>query len=160
MAYTPANNNGQATMANSSPVVIASDQSILMVDIDSNAAPHNMVGITILSKNGEYTTAQTGVALWTPASTKKFVVTDFTIATGGTTAGIVTLWQGASADTSYTVGTDPVIFRGEFAPSSTSKPGVVKAFNIPYVSTTADHILRVTTSAAMTVYVQVNGYEI
>lgn len=160
MAYIPSNNNGQATMANSSPVVIASDQSTINVDVIDNAAPHLLGTVSLISKNGEYTTAQTGVALWTPASTKKFVITDFTISTGGTTSGIVTLWQGAAADTTYTVGTDPVIFRGEFAPSSSSKPGAIKVYNIPWVSSTADHILRVTTSAAMTVYVQVNGYEI
>ena len=127
--------------------------------IDTGPAPHNF-GYFLIHRDGEYATAQTGVALWTPASGKKFVVTDISITTGGTTAGIVTVWQGASGDTTYTVGTDPAVFRGEFAPSANSKPGVVKSFNVPYTSTTVDHVLRVTTSAAMTVYVQVNGYEI
>jgi hypothetical protein len=127
--------------------------------IDTGAAPHNF-GYTIIARAGEYNTAQTGVALWTPTTGRKFVVSDLTIATGGTTAGIVTVWQGASGDTTYTAGTDPVVFRGEFAPSNTVKPGVVKSFTVPFVSSTTDHILRVTTSAAMTVYVQVNGYEI
>ena len=45
-------------------------------------------------------------------------------------------------------------------PSATASPGVVKPFPVPYVSTTADHTLHVTTSTAMTVYIQVNGYEI
>jgi hypothetical protein len=131
----------------------------LIAGIDTGAAPHNF-GYSNLHKDGEYTTQQTGTALWTPASGKKFVVTDITITTGGTTSGIVTLWQGAVADTTYTVGTDPAVFRGEFAPSANSKPGVVKSFNVPYVSTAVDHILRITTSAAMTLYVQCNGYEI
>ena len=122
-------------------------------------APHN-IGYAPTHKDAEYTTAQTGAALWTPASGKRFVVTDLTITTGGTTAGLVTLWQGASADTTYTAGTDNAIFRGNFVPSATSTPGVVKSFNIPYVSSTADHVLRVTTSAGITVYIQVNGYEI
>lgn len=127
--------------------------------IDTGAAPHNF-GYLLFHRDGEYTTAQTGTALWTPTTGRRFVVTDITITTGGTTAGIVTLWQGASADTTYTAGTDNAIFRGEFAPTATSKPGAIKSFNVPYVSTTVDHILRVTTSAAMTVYIQVNGYEI
>ena len=127
--------------------------------IDTGAAPHNF-GYAILSRAGEYTTAQTGVALWTPGTGRKFVVTDLTISTGGTTAGIVTVWQGASGDTAYTAGTDPVLFRGEFAPSTTARPGVVKTLKSPFCSTTNDHILRVTTSAAMTVYIQVQGYEI
>lgn len=134
-------------------------QLISDANLDTGAAPHNF-GYSNVHKDGEYATAQTGTALWTPASGKKFVVTDITITTGGTTAGIVTLWQGAVADTTYTIGTDPAVFRGEFAPSANSKPGVVKSFNVPYVSTTVDHILRVTTSSAMTVYVQCNGYEI
>lgn len=128
--------------------------------IDTGPAPHNF-GYNLVHKDAEYTTAQTGTALWTPTTGKKFVVTDITITAGGTTAGIVTLWQGASADTTYTAGTDPAIFRGEFAPSTTSRPGIAKSFNMPYVSTTVDHILRVTTSAAINpIYIQVNGYEI
>lgn len=126
---------------------------------DVTPAPHN-IGYVFTHKDGEYSTAQTGTALWTPTAGKKFVVTDFTIATGGTTSGIVTLWQGASGDTTYTAGTDPAVFRGEFAPSTTAKPGITKTLAMPFVSSTADHILRVTTSAAMTIYVQVNGYEI
>ena len=127
--------------------------------IDTGPAPHNF-GYVSVHRNGEYTTAQTGTALWTPATGRRFAVTDITISTGGTTAGVVTLWQGAAADTTYTTGTDPVIFRGEFAPSTTSRPGAVKSFNVPFVSNAVDHILRVTTSAAITVYVQLNGYEI
>ncbi len=126
----------------------------------TSGAPPNNFGYTLVHKDAEYTTTQTGTALWIPTSTKKFVITDLTIATGGTTAGIVTLWQGSSADTTYTAGTDPAIFRGTFAPSTLTYPGVVKPFPVPYVSTTADHYLRVTTSAAMTIYIQVNGYEI
>lgn len=138
---------------------VLDDSQDFIAGIDTGAAPHNF-GYLNVHKDGEYNTQQTGTALWTPTSGKKFVVADITITTGGTTSGIVTLWQGAVADTTYTAGTDPAVFRGEFAPSANSKPGVVKSFNIPYVSTTADHILRVTTSAAMTVYVQCNGYEI
>lgn len=122
-------------------------------------APHN-IGYTTNWKSGEYNTTQTGVALWTPASGHKIAVTDMTISTGGTTSGIVTVWQGSAADTTYTAGTDPVLFRGEFAPSANAKPGAIKTFPVPFITTTADHIIRVTTSAAMTVYIQLNGYEI
>lgn len=127
--------------------------------ITAGAPPHNF-GYTLVHKDAEYTTTQSGTAIWIPTSTKKFVITDITIATGGTTAATVTLWQGSSGDTTYTAGTDPAIFRGTFAPSTLTYPGVVKPFPVPYVSTTADHYLRVTTSAAITLYIQVNGYEI
>jgi hypothetical protein len=145
-----------ATVAHTANVS-ASQQ--LLAGIDTGAAPHNF-GYLIVHKDGEYTTAQTGAALWTPTTGRKFAVSDISITTGGTTSGIVTLWQGASGDTTYTVGTDAALFRGEFAPSANAKPGAIKSFNVPYVSSTIDHVLRVTTSAAMTVYIQVNGYEI
>lgn len=139
-----------ATLSTDTPVLLG---------LKTGPAPHN-IGYTPVHKDVEYTAAQTGTAIWTPASGKKFVVTDITISTGGTTAGIITLWQGASADTTYNAGTDPTIFRGEFAPSATSKPGAVKSYRIPFISTTADHILRITTSAGITCYIQIEGYEI
>lgn len=126
---------------------------------DVSPAPHNL-GYALVHKDGEYTTAQTGTNLWVPATGKKYVITDLTITTGGTTAGLVTLFQAATGTTAYAAGTTPAIFRGNFAPSATAYPGVTKSFPVPYVSTTADHTLHVTTSAAMTVYIQVNGYEI
>jgi hypothetical protein len=129
-----------------------------LAGIDTGAAPHNF-GYTLVHKDGEYSTAQTTTALWTPTSGKKFVVTDLTISTGGTTAGIVTIYDAAAA-TAYSVGTTPAVFRGEFAPTANAKPGAIKSFNVPYVSTTANNRLHVTTSAAITVYIQVNGYEI
>jgi hypothetical protein len=130
----------------------------VIAGIDTGAAPHKF-GYIIVHRDGEYTTAQTTTALWTPTTGKRFAVTDITISTGGTTSGIVTIFDSAAA-TAYTAGTTPAIFRGEFAPSATVKPGAIKSFNIPYVSTTVNNRLHVTTSAAMTVYIQVNGYEI
>jgi hypothetical protein len=130
----------------------------VIAGIDTGAPPHNF-GYTIVHKDGEYTTAQTTTALWTPTTGKKFTVTDITISTGGTTSGIVTVFDSAAA-TAYSAGTTPAIFRGEFAPSATAKPGAVKSFNVPYCSTTVNNRLHVTTSAAMTVYIQLNGYEI
>ncbi len=126
---------------------------------DVTPAPHN-IGFTTVHKDGEYTTAQTGTNLWVPTTGKKYVITDLTITTGGTTGGLVTLFQAASGTTAFSAGTTPAIFRGNFFPSATVAPGVVKPFPVPYVSTTVDHTLHVTTSAAMTVYIQVNGYEI
>lgn len=37
MAYNPTNPNGQATMVNSQPVVLASDQSVIPVNVQSSA---------------------------------------------------------------------------------------------------------------------------
>jgi hypothetical protein len=113
----------------------------------------------ITFKGNQYATAQTGTALWTPASGRAVVVTSMHIQSGGTTAGTCIVWFGASGDTTYTRGTDPAIFDGEWAPSATNKPGIAMAFPTP-IRGTADHILRVTTTNAQTVTITVWGYEI
>jgi len=125
-------------------------------------APHlgmNADPWTLTFKGAQYTTTQTGVALWTPTSGKKVVITSYQIQVGGTTAGTMQLWFGASADTTFTRGTDGTIFDGEFAPSATLKPGVVQTGL--WIASTADYILRVTDSAAINpLTVTVWGYEI
>jgi hypothetical protein len=114
---------------------------------------------TLTSKTAQYSTQQTGIALWTPAAGKKLVITSIQIQTGGTTAGALQVWFGASADTTYTRGTDLAIFDGEFAPSSTNKPGF--AMTGLWIASAVDHILRVTDSAAINpLTVTVWGYEI
>ncbi len=145
------------TLANAIVLYFVGDTHDLFHDV--TPAPHNL-GYMLVHKDGEYTTTQTGVTLWAPTSGKKFCITNLTISTGGTTAGLVTVWQGATADTTYTAGTDPAIFRGNFIPSANATPGVVKSYPVPFVASTVDHALKVTTSAAMTIYIQVDGYEI
>lgn len=110
-------------------------------------------------KEVEATSAQTGTAIWTPAGGKKIAITHISITTGGTTAGVVTVWFGASGDTTYTQGTDQVVWRGEFAPSTTSKPFAAPPITYPIFAATADYVLRYTTSAGITVYITVYGYE-
>lgn len=111
-------------------------------------------------KQVEATTTQTGTAIWTPDSGKKVVITHIGIMTGGTTSGVVTVWFGGSADTTFSQGTDQVVFRGEFAPSTSSKPGAFPPITYPIYAATADHVLRYTTSANITVYITCYGYEI
>lgn len=137
----------------------------LRVDTDGalwvSAIPHS-IGRAWISKTAQYTVAQTGTALWTPAAGKKIVVTRIQIQSGGTTAGTCIVWFGASGDTTYTRGTDLALFDGEFAPSSTSKPGYGEnaGGGIVGMASTADHILRVTTTNAQTVTITVWGYEV
>ena len=112
------------------------------------------------NKTAQYSAAQTGTALWTPAAGRAVVITALQIQVGGTVAGAVQVWFGASGDTSYTRGTDFPIFDGEFAPSNTNKPGVYVTFPVP-VRGAADFVLRVTTGAAINpITVSVWGYEI
>ena len=114
---------------------------------------------TLTSETAQYTTTQTGTAFWTPGSGKKLVITSYLIDVSGTTAGDVQLWFGASGDTTYTRGTDLAIFDGGFKPSSTLRPGVTDTGL--WIASTADHILRVTTSAAVNpITITCWGYEI
>lgn len=115
---------------------------------------------TMTGKTAQYTTTQTGTALWTPTSGKRLVVQNYMIQVGGTTAGTMQLWFGASADTTYSRGTDLAIFDGEFKPSATLAPGVVQSGGT-WIASAVDHVLRVTDSAAINpLTVTIWGYEI
>jgi len=110
-------------------------------------------------KGATYSSTQTGVAVWTPAAGNKIVITHVVIACGGTTAGRVILWFGATADTTYTEGTDQVVVDCEMAPSATTRPGLVLCPPVPIFGITVDHVLRITTDAGITVHISVYGYE-
>jgi hypothetical protein len=110
-------------------------------------------------KSGNYTTTQTGVALWTPASGKTVAVTYLAVSSYATTTGRVIVWFGASGDTAYTAGTDQLVWAGSFAPSTSSKPGAILNFPTPVFSANVDYILRVTTDANISLDVSVYGYE-
>lgn len=116
-------------------------------------------GQTTVSDTAQFTSAQTGTALWTPGSGRAVCVTGLQIQSFGTVAGTCVVWFGASADTTYTRGTDIALFDGEFAPSNTNKPGLYVTFPFP-VRGAADHIVRVTTTNAQSVTITVMGYEI
>lgn len=110
-------------------------------------------------KSGNYTTTQTGVALWTPTAGKTVAVTYLAVSSYATTAGRVIVWFGASGDTTYTAGTDQLVWAGSFAPSANSKPGAILTFNTPIFSANVDYVLRVTTDAGISLDVSVYGYE-
>lgn len=112
-----------------------------------------------VAKCAQYTSAQTGTALWTPAAGKAVCVTNIQIQSYGTTAGTCIVWFGGAADTTYTRGTDFAVFDGEFAPSATNKPGFAMAFPVQ-LRGAADFVLRVTTTNAQSVTINVWGYEI
>lgn len=112
-----------------------------------------------VAKTATYAAAQTGTALWTPAAGKAVVITYIQIQSYGTTAGTCVVWFGGAADTTYTRGTDFPVFDGEFAPSATNKPGFAQNF-ATHLRGAADFVLRVTTTNAQSVTINVWGYEI
>jgi len=110
-------------------------------------------------KSFNATTTQTGALIWDPAAGKRIAITHLTIATYGTTAARVILFFAATADTTYTAGTDQLVFAGSFAPSTTSKPGAIPYTGAPIYAATADHELKITTDAGISIDVAVYGYE-
>lgn len=130
----------------------------LLGGIDTGAAPHNF-GYPLFHVDTTTSTTQTTVTLITPPTGRRFAVTDITVAAGGTTAGVVTIYD--ANNVAFSQGTTNAILRVELAPSTTSRPGVTKSFNVPYVSSAAGNRVMITTSAAINpLYVQVNGYYI
>lgn len=125
-----------------------------------NGATWDRVRATAATFKGvQFTAAQTGTAVWTPSAGNSVVVTSLQIQSYGTTAGTAIVWFGASGDTTYTRGTDGAIFDGEFAPSATNKPGVYVTFPTPMRGTT-NYVLRLTTTNAQSITVNVWGYEL
>jgi hypothetical protein len=110
-------------------------------------------------KSANYTTTQTGASMWTPASGKKIAITYLAISSYATTAGRVLIWFGAAGDTTYTAGTDQLVWAGSFAPSTNSRPGAIIQLPFGITAVTADHQLRITTDAAISLDVTIYGYE-
>lgn len=111
-------------------------------------------------KSANYTTQQTGASMWTPSSGKRIVITYLSVSSYATTAARVIIWFGASADTTYSAGTDQLVFAGSFAPSANSKPGAIIQLPFGINAVTADHQLRITTDAAISLDLTIYGYEI
>jgi len=103
-----------------------------------NSSPWQLASFT-----AQFTSTLTSALMVTASASQQIVVTGVQIQAGGTTAGAVQLYLGTGA---YSRGTTPAIFDGEFAPSSTNKPGVVMTG--PFIGA-ADADLRITTSAAI-----------
>lgn len=110
-------------------------------------------------KSFNRTTTATGEAIWTPASGKRVAITHMVVSAYDTTAARMLFWFGASGDTTYSAGTDQLVLAWSCAPSSTVKPFIVLAPPKPILAATADHILRVTTDAAVDFDVSAYGYE-
>jgi hypothetical protein len=116
---------------------------------------------TMAWKDVAYTTTQTGAAVWTPASGYRPVITSVEIDCGGTTPGTLTLWFGASGDTTFSQGTDqPLSYFDCNTPSATNTPNRGSSYPAPVQAQTIDYLLRATTSANLTVRVIVHGFEL
>lgn len=124
---------------------------------DVLAPPHNF-GKTQVQKGAFYNTARTGTALWTPTSLNKIVVMSFQVFCQGATQSDVQLWFGGSADTTFTRGTDYALYDGGYTPGYDGRDNQMMSGT--WISPSADHVLRITTSADVNVRVNVWGYEV
>jgi hypothetical protein len=119
-----------------------------------NPPPHKF-GYTQKSKTVQLTGSSTGTDVMTVTSGKTLIITSIQIQAGGTVAGAVQVYFGTGT---YSRGTNNAIFDGEFAPSATSKPGVIQTgvWNAGAASTQ----LRVASAAAINpLTITVWGYE-
>ena len=141
---------GTAGSANSGVLSVQGIASMTPVQVGQNVAN----AIQWSHYSNEYTTTQTSVDMVALSGTTKFYIGRLTIGTGGTTAGLVTVYFGTST---YSAGTSKTVFRGSFAPAATVYPGVVIGNGAaPFIISGAGDALRITTSAGITVYVQVD----
>lgn len=119
------------------------------------------------SVHKQYTAAQTGVALYTPPQNTRTAVYHITITPTGGTGGAVTVWWGATADTTYTIGTDQPLVAGTLTPNGTG-PAFTGGEQLklsapePYgvVSFTGGHVLRLTTVGDIDLDIVIHGAEV
>ena len=124
----------------------------VLESIEFGYPPHRF-GFTPVHKDASYTTAQTGVALWTPASGKRFIVTDGLITASGTTDATVSIFDDTDA-------TGARLYRGYLNVSNIGSTVINIPLKTPFLSTAADNVLKLTTSAAIDVDIILGGYEI
>lgn len=159
-AALPAGTNAIGKLAANSGVDIGDvDDVVAQGKLDTIITLLGSTVATQVWKSANYTTAQTGAAIWTPGAGKKIAITHLSIGTYDTTAARLILWFGASGDTTYSAGTDQLVFAASFAPSASGYPGAILQPASPILSATADYVLRITTDAALDVDIAVYGYE-
>lgn len=119
MAYTQQNPNGQATMANSSPVVIASNQSAILVDGSGSTQPVSGT-VTVVQPTAASLNA-------TVVGTGTFA-TQATLQTGSAIVGKVGIDQTTPGTTNKVyIGTDGTVAIGTALPAGTNAIGKLAA---------------------------------
>lgn len=134
----------------------SSPRSTVINAIDTGPAPHSF-GYTPVNYTATYTSAQTSTAIESNSigATQRLVVTSIQIQSYGTTAGTCVVYFGTGA---YSRGTNAAVFDGEFAPSSTLKPGFAQTWSVNAPIGAVDEEIRITTTNAQSVTVNVWGY--
>lgn len=146
--------------ANALPTAVANnDRTNFLTDLWGRQLTAQIDPAMQVTKGVNYSTTQTGAVIWDPTSGKKIAITSVVIGTYATTAARLLLWFGDNADSTYSAGSDQLLIGASFAPSTTSKPGMVFTPAVPVFCTTVDRELHITTDGNLSVDIVVNGYE-
>lgn len=121
----------------------------ILEGIEHGNPPHKFGYIPVHTAY-EFTTKQTDTILWTPVSGKKFIVTDFHIIGLGNTSGVITIFDETNSSTNW-------LFRGNIDPKLA--PYIICSLKTPFVSSTINNSLKITTSSAVKFSVIIFGYE-
>jgi hypothetical protein len=104
------------------------------------------------------TTNETGTVVWAGGASEYINITYLSVANVGTDAGICILYFGADADTTYSEGTDQVVFHGAVTAVAGANTHVISMAAAPITSVTAGHDLHITTTGNPDLKVIVYGY--
>ena len=146
-AAVPAGDNvvGRVKISDGTEVANVNASNQLEVAVMSTA--NDIVARTFVTKTVDFTASQTGQTIWTPTSSKKFVITDIILSFSA--AGAITIFDGTDS-TTYRVAKVNGAVNG----------GMVSNYAKPYVSAAANNVLKYTTGTGAAGSLTVNGYEV
>lgn len=114
--------------------------------------PPDAIGQTPLHKDAQFTTQQTGVAIWTPASGRRIVVTDMFVSATGTTDAEARIFDETDEPGKR-------LFLATLDPSAQNSIYIPINLRVPFVSSAKDNVIKLTTTAAVKISVNLHGYE-
>ena len=142
-SMTPIKVDISATAANTTAIKV--DSSAVTWSI-SGSVTTSGVSVTLVHHAVDFTAGQTAQAVWTPASGKKFVITDMSISF--TDAGAITVFDNTDSTANR-------VFKGYFP----ANDGFDHSCGKPFKSSTNDNVLKYTTDVTAAGSLVVWGYE-
>lgn len=118
-----------------------------------HAAPADNIGYAPVHKGVNISTAAT-TDIWTPATGKKFVVTDYDLTVQGTGSLNLKVFDGTDASGNW-------LFNGAFGTNSITGQTfqLSRSLVTPFVSSAVNNVLKITTDSTQTVKGVIIGYE-
>ncbi len=144
-SMTPIKVDISATSANTTAIKV--DNSAVTQPVSGSVtATDSVVSATLVHHAVDFTAGQTAQAVWTPASGKKFVITDMIISL--TAAGTITVFDNTDSTANR-------VAKGYF----TANGGLDHSCSKPFKSSTNDYVLKYTTDLTAAGSLVVWGYE-